>query len=228
MLGRFVRYACRSQFCFLLVIGAWIAPLLCMASPDRAPCENTWPSLTPVGLQDIELAVRENLFDRTHFVIESSCRVTPFARPLDFLESQVTAQWSQSILLQIEPTHSLDFSLDIGAGYGLERYTHAAQYGEVLTHSIEPAVLFPITLFYNRPNRYGYAQSFFKLEWEVNSFSFSRSTTIFHRLLAHSQAKNVSAFTIYGKERISSYSPLDTDFESKYYQMGFMLEHQSY
>ena len=221
-------YACRSRKFLLLLICAFQWPVSCMASPDEFPCENKWPSLTPTGLNEIELAVRENLFDRTHFVIESSCRVTPFARPLNFLESQVTAQWSQSILLQIEPTRYNDFTLDFGAGYALERYTHASRYGEIVAHSIEPAALFPMTFSYSRPNRYGYAQSFLKIEWEVNSFSFSRSTTFFHRLLAQSDEANVSAFTIYGKEKVSSYSPLDADFESKYYQMGFVLEHQSY
>jgi len=219
--------SCSRQF-FMVLICAFLRPMSCMASPEGFPCENKWPSLTPTGFDEIELAVRENLFDRTHFVIESSCRVTPFERPLHFLESQVTAQWSQAILLQIEPARYADFTLDIGAGYALERYTHASRYGEIVAHSIEPAVLFPMTFSYSRPNRYGYAQSFLKLEWEVNSFSFSRSTTFFHRLLAQSDNSNVSAFTIYGKEKVSSYSPLDTDFESKCYQMGFVLEYQSY
>jgi hypothetical protein len=181
-----------------------------------------------MGFDDMELAVRENLFDHTHFVIESSCRVTPFLRPMNFLDSQITAQWTQSVLLQIEPIHNTDFSFDLGAGYSLERYTHATRYGEVVMHTIEPSAIFPMTFSYSRPNRYGNSQSFLRLDLEINASSFSRSTTIFHRLLAHTDDINVSSLTLYGKEKISSYSPIDADFEVKYYQAGFILEHKSY
>lgn len=181
-----------------------------------------------MGFNDIELAVRENIFDRTHFVIESACRVTPFSQPAHFVDSQVTAQWTQSILLQIEPIKNTDFTFDMGAGYSLERYTHAACYGEIVIHSIEPSVIFPMTFSYSRPNRYGYSQSFLQLDLEINASYFSRSTTIFHRLIAQAKDSSLSSLTLYGKEKISSYSPLDTDFESRYYQAGFVLEHRSY
>jgi hypothetical protein len=187
-----------------------------------------WPTLAPTDLEEIGLVVQEKLFDRAHFVLESSCRVTPFERPLDFLESQVTARWTQSILLQIEPAKHTDFLVNAGLGYSLERATFSSCFGEILAHSLEPSLLLPLTVAYNRPNCYGSSSSYLQMEWGINPYVFSRTTTLFHRLLAHADRLSLSSFTLYGREKVASLSPLDTDFECKYYQMGFIMEHQAY
>ncbi len=200
----------------------------CSATPQDSPGQFRWPTLDPTDLEEIGLVVHEKLFERTHFVIESSCRVTPFERPLDFLDSQVTARWTQSILLQMEPAKHAGFMVNAGLGYSVERATLSSYFGEIVAYSLEPSLLLPLSIAYNRPNRYKSSSAYLQMEWEINPYIFSRTTTIFHRLLAHADRMSLSSLTLYGREKVSSLSPLDTNLEYKYYQIGFMLEHQSY
>ncbi len=222
-------YFCHPRRLFCVSISLWCSTITSLgaSSPDF-PKTTQWPTLDSTNLKEIGLVVRENIFDRTHFVIESSCRVTPFERPLNFLDSQVTARWTQSILLQIEPAKHTDFVVDLGLGYSLERSTHSSRFGEILAHSIDPSILFPVTIAYNRPNFHGSVQSYIQLEWELNPYIFSRTTTLFHRLISNSTPYSESSFTLYGRKKISSLSPLDNDFEYKFHQIGFVLERTTY
>ncbi len=216
-----------SQRFLSLLIG--LCPLLTAhANPSDFPNDTPWPTIDSGQLEELSLVVRENLFDRTHFVIESSCRVTPFERPLDFLDSQVTARWTQSVLLQIEPAKNSNFIIDLGLGYSLERSTHSTFFGEIVSNSIEPAILLPVSLAYGKSSSYGLSESYLQFEWEINPYIFSRTTTLFHRLVSLSTESSSSSLTLYGREKTSSFSPLDNDFYYKFHQVGFILEHQTY
>jgi hypothetical protein len=133
-------------------------------------------------------------------VVLSSCKLNQLAQPIAFLDSQIRAEWNQSALLEFEPARSADCQLYIGAGYSLKRYAFSSHFGEHMTESLEPSFLFPITISYARPQRFGEMRTFLNVEYEFDGQNLIKNCSLLHEILHNKNIDKESFFTLYAQE----------------------------
>lgn len=198
---------------------------------DTSPGDICWPSIMPAHFKEIGLVVKESIFERAHVVIESSCQVLP--SPFSTTDHDKTgyhagAKWNQNLLIQMAPSKNGNLIVDAGIGYAIQRSSSLSLAGYGLEYHIEPSLVLPVTLSYNKPHAFGSSSSHLQFEWELNPYLFSRAITMMHRIASQTTPFSESYCTFFGTEKAYAFSPLDSDFISKQYQFGFVLERQSY
>ena len=178
--------------------------------------------------EEVELNFRGHLFDKAHVLVLSSCRLKNLARPISFIDSQVTAEWNQSALLEFEPARTTDCQVYIGAGYSLKRYALSSHFGEHVYESISPSVLFPITISYARPHRHGSASTAFNMEYEFDGQSLIKNCAIFHNISYYEDKHKELHLFIYAKEMFFYQNIVDQEALAKAYLIGLNFEQRSF
>ncbi|MBM4223113.1 MAG: hypothetical protein FJ161_04880 [Gammaproteobacteria bacterium] len=192
------------------------------------PGEFNWPTLTPIMFDEIALTAEKDIFDRTHVVIESSFRFSPFEHSNTNSQPQLTAQWSQCALVQMDYPKYGNFSMSMGFGYNLDRNIHSLDFGTHVWETVNPALILPLTIMFNQSNRHSTFKTVFSLDWEIGLDYYCRTNSILHRFQIETSKENSLDVLLFTKRKSFYYDAYQASSFFHIHQIGFMLEHSSY
>ncbi len=209
------------------ILGAWS----CVYAKDNTPFSLSFLNISPnpsVLGEEVALNFRGHLFEKTHVIVLSSCRINNFSQPLHFLDSQVTAEWNQTALLEFEPARTQDLQVYVGAGYSLKRYAFSSHFGERLFESISPSALLPITFAYSRENRFGSKNTFLKIEYEFDGEGVMKNSSLLHQIGWYKNVNHDFYCLLSLKEMLYYQNIIDQNSAFQAYQIGLSFEHRSH